>query len=203
MRFVTGLTLAVFAIVSAADAAPKGVDANKRAERVSTDEKAVLPENKPIEKNEVVSEKRFSTQVNPKEKALVGEKRSAVTTENSREKELFVTPEQKHYEVIERKESPWAGKQSRFSTSENAYRSKVATRFQDKITDAQPFNRDMEPITTKRTTFDRVNRFAFRRNGDRPVTATAAGSEQTPTDISLSSKPEVSVKTEEAGPSSR
>lgn len=203
MRFVTGLTLAVFATVPAVYAAPGRVDANKRAIRVTTEDKAVLPENKAIEQNEVVAEKRFDTQVNPKEQAIVGERRSTVTTENSREKELFVTPEQKHYDVIDRKESPWAGKQSRYSTSEDAYRSKVATRFQDKIGDAQPFNGDMKPVTTKRTTFDRVNRFAFRRNGDRPVTATPAGSEQLPADISFSSNPAVSVKTEEGGTSSR
>lgn len=203
MRFVAGLTLAVFATVPAVDAAPGRVDANKRSVRVSTEETAVLPENKPIEQNEVVAEKRFDTQVKPKEQAIVGERRSSVTTENSREKELFVTPEQKHYDVIDRKQSPWAGKQSRYSTSEDAYRSKVATRFQDKIGDAQPFNGDMKPVTTKRTTFDRVNRFAFRRNGDRPVTATSAGSEQLPADISFSSNPAVSVKTEEGGTSSR
>ena len=203
MRFVAGLTLAVFATLTPTIAAPGRVDASKRAVGVSTEEKVVLPENKPIEENEVVSEKRFSTQVNPKEQAIVGERRSSVTTDNAREKELFATPEQKHYDVLDRKESPWAGKQSRFSTSEDAYRSKVATRFQDKITDAQPFNGDMKPVITKRTTFDRVNRFAFRRNGDSPVSATVAGSDQLPADISLSSNPAVSVKTEEAGTSSR
>ncbi len=203
MRLVAGLTLAVFATVPVLDAAPGRVDASKRAPRVSTEDKAVLPENKPIEQNEIVSEKRFGTEVMPKEQAIVGERRSTVTTENAREKELFATPEQKHYDVIDRKQSPWAGKQSRFSTSEDAYRSKVATRFQDKISDAQPFNGDMKPVTTKRATFDRVNRFAFRRNGDRPVTAAPAGSEQLPADISLSSNPAVSVKTEEASPSSR
>jgi hypothetical protein len=199
MRLVVGLTLAVFVTVPALDAAPGRVDASKRAVQVSTEDQAVLPENKPIEQNEVVSEKRFRTQVKPKEQAIVGERRSSVTTENSREKERFVTPEQKHYDVIDRKDSPWAGKQSRFSTSEDAYRSKVATRFQDKIGDAQSFNGDMKPVITKRTTFDRVNRFAFRRNGDRPVTATSAGSDQMPSDISFSSNPAVSVKTEEGG----
>lgn len=199
MNLVVGITLAALISAISVQAGPGRMDTSKRAVRVSTEDKAVLPENRPIEQNEIVSEKRFGTQVNPKQEALVGERRSTVSTENSREKELFVTPDQKHYDRIDRKQSAWDGKQSRYSTGEDAYRSKVAARFQDKIGEASPFAGDMTPVVSKRTSFDRVNRFAFRRNGDQAVTAISAGSEQEPNDISASSRPGGSAGVDDAG----
>jgi hypothetical protein len=172
-------------------AAPGRLNTSKRSDRVSTDQKAILPgENKTPERNEVLMDRRFrSGDEFKKESALVGERRSGITLEESRDKKLFPAPERKEYDVIERKDSPWAGKESRFSTSEDAYRSKVAVRFQDKIGDASPLGGGMTPVVSKRTTFDRVNRFAFRKNGDQAVTVTGAGSEREGRDISGSSAP--------------
>lgn len=197
MRLVTGpgrvCLPALVALLSAVSlpAAPGRLDTSKRAARVSTEEKAILPgENKTPERNEVLMERRFEAGDEfKKDSALVGERRSDIAIEENRDKKLFPTPERKEYETVERKESPWAGKQSRFSTTEDAYRSKVATRFQDKIGEASPFSGDMKPVVSKRTTFDRVNRFAFRKNGDQAVTVTTAGSEKDGRDISGSSAP--------------
>lgn len=184
MKIVVGLTLAVLATLVPAQAAPGRMDVSKRALRVSTDEKAVLPDAKPIERNEVLMDRRFSTGTVERKDALVGERRSNITVEESRDKKFFRTPERKEYETIDRKESTWSDKESRFSTAEDGYRSKTAIRFQDKIGEAMPFAGDVKPVVSKRTTFDRVNRFAFRRNSADGVSVTSAGSEQTGRDIS-------------------
>jgi hypothetical protein len=120
------------------------------------------------------------TETVPHQEALVGERRSEIEVGETREKTRFSAPEQGKYDTkdqIERKDSPWAGKKSRYSTSEDAYRSKVATRFQDKIGDASPVSRKVTPVVEKRTTFDKINRFAFRKNADQAISVTRAGDE--------------------------
>lgn len=170
-----------------AQAGPGRMDTTKRASRVSTEKKAVLPEAVPLERNEVLPDKRFGASVQPRQDALVGERRSAIEITETRDKAEFVTPERPQPEIIERTDSPWAGKESRFSTADDAYRSRVATRFQNKISDASPVTRNVEPVIDKRTTFDRINRFSFRKNA--PVSVTIAGSEQAAADAAQSSSP--------------
>lgn len=165
------------ALVAPLSAAPGKLDTTKRA-RTSTEQKAVLPEQVPMQKNDVLQERRVEREVMPRRDALVGERRSTITVEEEREKEMFRTPDRPQYEQIERKDSPWAGKQSRFSTAEDGYRSRVATRFQDKIGDASPINSKATPVIEQRTTFSRINRFAFRKNADQTIEATTAGSER-------------------------
>ncbi|MBC8008463.1 MAG: hypothetical protein H7067_00015, partial [Burkholderiales bacterium] len=130
MKLAVGLALAALAIPPLAEAGADRVDVSKRADRVTTDEKAILPDNKAVERNEVLMDKRFDAKPYDKKGALVGERRSVIGVEENREKELYVAPDKKEYDVIDRKESVWNGKQSRYSTSEDAYRSKVAIRFQ-------------------------------------------------------------------------
>jgi hypothetical protein len=191
MRFVVGLSLATLAILLPVQAAPGRMDVSKRAPRVSTEEKMILPENKPVERNEVLMDKRVTKPTYEKKEALVGERRSHIALEESREKKFFRSPEPRKYDVVERKESVWSGKEARYSTKSDAYRSKSALRFQEKIGEAMPFNENVKPVVSKRTTFDRVNRFAFRRNSGEGVGVTKAGSEEASRDISGSSSPSV------------
>lgn len=200
MKLAVGLTFAALAITSVAAAGPGRMDVSKRAASVSTDDKAVLPENKPLERNEVLMDKRFDTQTVERKDAIIGERRSAITVEEGREKKLFVTPDRKEYDVIERKESVWSGKQSRFSTSEDAYRSKVATRFQDKIGEASPVTKEVKPAISQRTTFDKVNRFVFRKNGDQRIRVNAAGTEGATGDAAEASSPGAALPTTFATP---
>lgn len=164
-------------------AAPGKLDTTKRS-KTSTEQKAVLPDQVPMEKNDVLQERRVERELLPRKDALVGERRSSIMVEEGREKNMFPTPERREYDQIERKESPWAGKKSKYSTTEDGYRSKVATRFQDKIGDASPINNKATPVIEQRTTFSRVNRFAFRKNGDQTIEATTAGSERPAQDLS-------------------
>ena len=186
MKLVVGLAFAALACVSL-QAAPGDVDTGKRTVETSTKEqKAVLPDNKSIERNEVVSEKRFDsgTEMRTKENALVGERRSDIKVGEEKDKTLYPSPGKKEYEVIERKDSKWNGKEARYSTKEDAYRSKTALRFQEKIGDASPITGEVTTTRSRRTTFDRINRFAFRKNGDQRVRVNAAGSESEAGDIS-------------------
>ncbi len=192
MKLTAGLLFAVLACSVSLSAAPGRLDTTRRATRVTTEQKAALPENKAIERNEVLMEKRFQTSPFEKKDALVGERKSSIAIEETRTKEL-ITPERKTYDTVERKDSPWAGKQSRYSTADDAYRTRVATRFQDKIGDASPISQEVKPAVKQRTTFDRINRFAFRKNGDQGVSVTTAGSEVPAGDASAQSSPGAAI----------
>jgi hypothetical protein len=204
MKPLVGLYFAAafgFLGASLALAGPGRMDTSKRAIRMTTtDNKAALPDNMPLQRNEVLLDKR-AVQGDQKffrngEKALVGERRSGIEVGETREKQLFVTPDHKAYDTLDAapgvagKESPWQGKESRYSTSEDAYRSKVAIRFQDKISDASPVTKNVKPVVSQRTTFDRVNRFVFRKNGDQAVSVSVAGSEKSAGDASASASPD-------------
>lgn len=203
MKSAVGLTLAALAIsLSAAPSAfagPGRMDVGKRAPRVSTEEKAVLPESIPTERNEVLMDKRVGTELVPRKDAIVGERRSTIAVEETREKTFFRTPERKEYEVIERKENRWNGKESRFSTKEDAYRSKTAIRFQDAIGEASPVSKDAKPVVQQATTFDKINRFVFRKNGEQTVRVSTAGSEQPAADGSEVSSPAQAAQRAGAG----
>jgi hypothetical protein len=189
MNAAVGFILAALVLSPAAFAAPAGVDAGKKAGEFSSEHAAVLPGKKNTELNVVVGEKRFATESIERKSAVVGDRRSTIAVRETREKKLFATPDRKEYEVVERKDSRWAGKSSRFSTSEDRFECKVAVRFQDRIGDASPFNDNVKPIVSKRTSFDKINRFAFRRNAEQGVSVSKAGSGQDPVDISGASSP--------------
>jgi len=170
--------------MSAALAAPRRVQVEKRADNFSTEtQKAVIPEMVPLERNEGLIDKRFETSTIERQEALLGERRSTIELKEGKEKKMFQAPENKKFETIERKESAWAGKKSRYSTSEDAYRSKVATRFQEKIGEASPFAGEVKPVVSQRTTFDRVNRFVFQRDEDETTKVTTAGGGTPPVPI--------------------
>lgn len=189
MKVAAGLTLAALALPLVSLAAPARMDASKRAGSFATEQRAILPEKKPLEVNDVVGEKRFATEQIERKTAVVGDRRSDIAVTETREKTFFATPGRKEYEVIERKDSRWAGKSSRYSTSEDRFEGKFATRFQDRIGEASPLSENVKPVVSKRTSFDRINRFAFRRNSEEGVSVTKAGAEQAPVDISGSSSP--------------
>jgi hypothetical protein len=176
---LAGLLLAAAFCMTAVSvySAPGRMDPTKRA-RVSTEKKADLPDAVEIKQNEVLQDRRFSTgEVREKKDAIVGERRSAIEVEETREKKMAPTRELIEPDQIPRKESVWNGKQSKFSTGEDTYRTRVATRFQDKIGDASPFPAPARSVTDQRTTFSKVNRFAFRKNGDQAITTSTAGGE--------------------------
>ncbi|MEY4490025.1 MAG: hypothetical protein RIQ79_2533 [Verrucomicrobiota bacterium] len=194
MNFTVGATFTVIASLATAmvwadTAVPGGMDPAKRDDRLSTEQKAVLPEVKPLQRNEVLLDKRVAPPILTRKEATVGDRRSSIEVGETRDKKMFSTPERKNYEVIDRKESQWSGKMSRYSTADDAYRSRTAIRFQDKISDASPVSRTSQAVVEKRTTFDRINRFVFQKNSDQSVSVFTAGSEKASTDASRAFSP--------------
>ncbi len=194
MKFSVGTTFTVIAVLAmsaawADTAAPGAMDPAKRDDRLSTEQKAVLPEAKPLQRNEVLLDKRVETPLITRKEASVGDRRSSIAVGETREKKLFSSPERKDTKVIDRKDSQWSGKMSRYSTADDAYRSRSALRFQDKISDASPVSRNVQPVVEKRTTFDRINRFVFQKNSDQSISVSIAGSEKAASDASRSSSP--------------
>jgi hypothetical protein len=177
------LAAGLIAALTPAVAAPGQLDTTKKADAVATDQKAALPDKLPANKNDVIMDRRFDTQTVPKKDALVGEKRSSIEIKETREKTM-VQPELKEYDKIDRKDSPWAGKTSRYSTKEDTFNTERTNRFQDKIHEASPVTNQVKPVVSQRTVFDRINRFAFRKNPESSVTLSTAGSEKAPTDAS-------------------
>lgn len=193
MKPTVGLCLAMLVSPAFLCAGPDKLDTARRAARVSTEQKATLPEAKAPERNEVLMSKPFQTSTVEKKEATLGQRQSPVTVGETKPKEL-ITPERKTYETLERKDSPWTGQESRYATSKDAYRTRVATRFQDKIGEASPFGKEAKPAIKQRTTFDRINRFVFRKNGDQSVSVTTAGSERPAGDASAQSSPNQAKK---------
>jgi len=166
--------------------APGRLDTTKRSP-ISTEKKADLPDAVEMKQNEVLQDRRFSTgDLKDKESAIVGERRSAIEAKETREKKMAPERELIEPDKIPRKESAWNRKESsKFSTSsEDRFRSRVATRFQDKIGDASHFPTPKRSANDQLTTFSKVNRFAFRKNGDQSINVNRAGSEFGGADIS-------------------
>ncbi len=170
--------------VSQLMAAPGKLDTGRRAQRLSTTEEAVLPGVMPVERQTVLQEQReeqLSSRRFEGKEAIVGERRSSIDVTETREKRWFRTPEKKTYETVTRKDATISTKETRFSTREDVYRTRTAERFQEKIAAAQPAFKDSKPVVSKRTSWNSINRFAFRKNSDQTITVTKAGSEAAPT----------------------
>ncbi|MFH1500278.1 MAG: hypothetical protein ABII82_20930, partial [Verrucomicrobiota bacterium] len=138
------------------------IDASKRS-RVSTEEQALDPEVRPMERADGVQDRRFDRgELLDQPDAPVGDRRADIDLQESREKTL-IEPELKTYERLDYDPSRYDGQRSdRFRTGDDIYRTSMAQRYQNSLGEAQ----DAAPKTVvkKRTTFDSVNRFIFRRN---------------------------------------
>ncbi len=138
------------------------IDASKRSS-IKTGESTITPEVQQFDRVDGVQNKRFDTGTLREEpRSSLGDKRAAIDLKESKKKNL-ITPEKKTYEKITYDNSAFDGKRSnRFQTGEQTYRTSLSERYQSSLSDAA----DAAPKTVvkKRTTFDSVNRFIFRRN---------------------------------------
>lgn len=163
--------LSVVSSVIARDPAGR-IDAAKR--NPTTDKGAtVTPPVKSFDQVDGVQNKRFDRgDLREQRKASVGAKRANIDLQETREKNM-ISPELKSYDTIKYDQSAYDGQRaSRYKTSEQTYRTALSARYQDSLSNAQ----DAAPKTVikKRTNFDSVNRFIFRRNrpeGDDLITA--------------------------------
>jgi hypothetical protein len=194
--------LAVMLLLSALEgqAAPRRVDPSRRAEAVdpaSADTRAVLPGPIAPERAAAVQESRFPTAPSRWQgrTAPANGRRAAVTLEETREKTL-IDSERIETTQRERETNRWSGQRARVSTQDDTFRTPATNRFQEKIGEAQAYpNAAITPAIQKRTSFDRVNRFVFRKNRDAAVTVTPAGQDASALPPSTSPSPSVSEAT--------
>ena len=122
---------------------------------------------RPIERNDLLQDQRFKAPDKIERKdAVVGEKRAPIDLKEAREKN-----------VIERKDVPkpelktWdknrhnGEKFGRQPSGDDVKKYDMADKYQRRMTDAKTAAAQRQPKMDKRTTFESINRFLFKRNG--------------------------------------
>lgn len=122
---------------------------------------------RPIERNDLLQDQRFKAPDKVERKdAVVGEKRAPIDIKEARDKT-----------VIERKDVPkpelktWdknrhnGEKFGRQPTGDDVKKYEMVDKYQSRMTDAKTAVAQRQPKMEKRTTFESINRFLFKRNG--------------------------------------
>lgn len=177
--------------VACVEAAPRRLDMGKRATSFTpSPENAVSTEMRPLEHAEVLQDKRaLSGELLPRQDAIIGERRSPISVSETRPKQDYVLPENPEFPRKDLVRNDWGERRARISTSDSYARSRTAERFQSKINEAAPVAREIRATIAKETTFDRINRFVFRKNASSGPTVQRAGSGQAAVEIGGSSSP--------------
>lgn len=119
-------------------------------------------------RNDHVQDQRFSAPDKIERKdAVIGERRAPIDVTETREKTIIDRKEfPRTPEVRERETSHFEGEKSHIQPKGDMLRQyDTVTKYQSRMEDAKngPFQR--EPKLEKRMSFDKLNRFVFRRNG--------------------------------------
>lgn len=169
---------------------PSNVDATKQNEQLApTPANADTPlapsreaNQRTFFKNDHVQEQRFSVpdQIERKD-AAVGDRRAPIDMKEKREKTIIDRKDYPKPEVREHQQYARDGEKARIQPSGDQVKEyDKVTKFQGRMTDASAASTQREVKLEKRTTFDKLNRFIFRRNGPgsdsgKPVVTTAGG----------------------------
>jgi hypothetical protein len=133
-------------------------------------------------RNDHVQDQRFSTpdQIERKD-AAVGDKRAPIDVTETREKTMVDRKDFPKPEVREREMNRHDGEKARIQPEGDQIRTfDKVTKYQSRMVDADNTKFRHQTVLEKRTTFDKINRFIFRRNGPgsdegKPVVTPAAG----------------------------
>jgi hypothetical protein len=174
-RLLLAAALAALGVVGGRAAAPSQFDpSNKNDQLAPTPERTdtrLAPNQeanqRPIERNDRLQDQRFTAPDNIERKdASVGEKRAPIEMKETRDKT-----------VIQRKDAPkpelktWdknrqsGEKFNRQPTGDDVKKYEMADKYQGRMTDAKTAAAQRQPKMEKRTTFESINRFLFKRNG--------------------------------------
>jgi hypothetical protein len=137
---------------------------------------------RPFFRNDTVQDQRFNAPENIERKdAAVGDKRAAIDITETREKVIIDRKDYPKPEVRERELNRHDGEKSNIQPQGDMIKSydKVA-KYQDRMADAKNSPYKRQTTLEKRTTFEKLNRFIFQRNGPgsgdgQPVVTPAAG----------------------------
>jgi hypothetical protein len=175
---VTPLLLLVFSVVlpfglHAKD--PSKVDASRRnTDLAPTPESAdnrLSPgreaNQRPFFRNEVVQDQRFNAPENIERKdAIVGERRAPIDITETREKNIIERKDFTKPEVRERVLNRHDGEKARIQPQGDQIKKyDTVSKYQSRMADADSGQFQRQPSLEKRTTFEKLNRFIFKRNG--------------------------------------
>lgn len=118
-------------------------------------------------RNEVVQDQRFVApeQIERKD-AAVGGKRSSIDVTETREKTVIDRKEFPKPDVRDRQLNRHDGELSRIQPKGDMIKSyDTVSKYQDRMADAKNSAFQRQPTLEKRTSFEKLNRFVFQRNG--------------------------------------
>jgi hypothetical protein len=169
---------------------PAAIDASKQnAQLAPTPESADTPLSPAREtnqrtffRNEHVQDQRFHTpEVIDRKNAPVGDRRAPIDVTETREKTIIDRKAFPKPEVREREINRHNGERARIQPEGDMLKKyDMVTKYQGRMKDADEAAARRAPKFEKRTTFEKLNRFAFKRNGPgteggSPMVTPAAG----------------------------
>ena len=121
----------------------------------------------PFKRDDRVQNSRFSTpELRDKKMAPLGDKRAPFDMTETHEKNIIDRKDYPKPEVRDNKMSPQNGRLYRDQPKGDMVKTyEMSAKYQDRLTDAATAASQRQPKLEKRTTFDKINRFVFRRNG--------------------------------------
>ncbi|HSI09095.1 MAG: hypothetical protein ACAH89_11015 [Rariglobus sp.] len=122
---------------------------------------------RPFFRNEVVQDQRFNApdKIDRKD-APVGERRAPISVTETREKNMIERKDFPKPEVREREMNRHDGEKSRIQPKGDMIKSyDKVTKYQDGMAEANTGAFQRQPKLEKRMSFEKLNRFIFRRNG--------------------------------------
>jgi hypothetical protein len=138
-------------------------------------------------RNDHVQEQRFRTpELIERKDAAVGDRRAPIDMTEKREKTIIDRKDYPKPEVREREMFHRDGEKARIQPKGDMVKTyDKVSRYQSRMTDADTAAAQRAPKLEKRTTFEKLNRFIFKRNAPgatdgKPVVTTAAGGSTPP-----------------------
>ena len=122
---------------------------------------------RPFLRNDHLQDQRFSApEMIERKDATVGDRRAPIDVTETREKTIIERKDYPKPEVREREINRHDGEKSHIQPKGDMVKTyDKVSKFQSRMTDASAAAAQRQPLFEKRTTFEKLNRFVFKRNG--------------------------------------
>lgn len=151
-----------------AEDAPK-IDATQKVDSLGTSNQAVIPDQVAIKKADQVQDKQAVIPGVIKEpNAPLAGRQAPIDVTETRAKEMVPLKEAPKPEVRQHEESDLNGQlaPSRFQPGQNDYyNTELVAKYRQSMIDAEAIAQKSNPMSGQMTTFAKLNRFVFKRNG--------------------------------------
>jgi len=177
MRPALPLLLALFAVLPLGLHAedPSRIDATKQNTQLApSPDNADMPlspsresNQRPFLRNDNVQDQRFrAPEMIDRKESTVGERRAPIDMKEKREKTIIDRKEYPKPKVRTREMNRHDGEKSDIQPKGDQVKTyDKVSKFQSRMTDASAASAQRQPTFEKRTTFEKLNRFIFKRNG--------------------------------------